>query len=204
MMLGMGVLLIVFATQLRAWQTRTLKQPDIIAGFTLSSDRTQVVPSATEISTSESKTSVPTEATMTSTPVPFYWPNNAEGTPFNPFELTPMLTSPAINAEGTPVDAEGTPLTPTPSEEDLLTRTPTPIATSTPLIIANEVNLAAGLPDDQIWLIDVLRTDGYLDEYRLPASQVLPQETWEDLHCAPSGHTDPTYDYIDVDKFVVN
>jgi hypothetical protein len=63
----------------------------------------------------------------------------------------------------------------------MLNWSPVPFPTSTPLIVANRVDLAVGLPDDEIWLIAVLRADGYIDEYRIPVTQVLPIETPADV-----------------------
>jgi hypothetical protein len=118
--------------------------------------------------------------TATETPVPTDWPKNLEGTPINPFEMTPII-GPAHNAEGTPVDKNGIAPPVTPSNEELLARTSVPLPSPTPIIFANVYDFAQGLPDDQVWLIMVMRTDGYLDKYLLPASKVFPMETQADL-----------------------
>lgn len=127
-------------------------------------------------STETATLNVPVSTLPTSTPPLPGNPVNAEGTPFNPFELTPVLTIPVVNAEGTP-------LTPTPSEEEQtnFTGTPRSMPTLTPLPVAQEVNLAIGLPDDEVWLIVIKRPDNYLVKYRIPAAEVLPLNTEADL-----------------------
>jgi type II secretory pathway pseudopilin PulG len=166
----LGLLVAAFVAYFQAWQKQIAKQRDAVQTLALYSARMrEAMPEVTLV---ESPLEITTEGTTTHTPFPMPWPVNAQGTPFNPFELTPILTIPVVNAQGTP-------LTPTPSEEDMRNWRLTPIPTSS-LIVANTVDLAVGLPDDEIWLIVVLRIDGYIDEYRIPATQVLPLYTMAD------------------------
>lgn len=169
----LALLLIAFAAQFQTWRKQSAAQRGNVQTLELSSQvTTGPIP---EVTPTESSLKTAMEGRATHTPFPVPWPVNEQGTPFNPNELTPILTIPVVNPQGTP-------LTPTPSEEDMLNVTPADIPTSTPggpptptpRTYVTRVNLAEGLPDSEVWLIIVLRADGNLDEYRIPVAQVRP------------------------------
>jgi hypothetical protein len=112
--LGLATLLIVFTTRLQAWQPNVINQIDA----------NKAIDNFSTLATSITPTITTSEGTVISTTYPPELPVNPEGTPYNPFLLTPILTVPVINAEGTP-------LTPTPNQDDFLDATPIPMPTST-------------------------------------------------------------------------
>lgn len=96
----------------------------------------------------------------------------------------PLPATPAIAATATSVPPAATevptsaPATFAPTETAIpaateLVSAESTVETTTESTVTSTTDMAPGLPDSQVWLVIVQRADGKIDNYRLPAEQVL-------------------------------